>query len=47
MFMRFFVRDANFNVKEVTEHDVIHAGPKLIPAIFKVCDRSVCLPVQM
>ena len=32
----FFSRDTNFHVKEVTEHDVIHAGPKLIPAIFKV-----------
>eukprot|EP00731_Ephydatia_muelleri_P030003 Em0021g526a len=43
----FDIRDANFNVKEVTEHDVIHAGPKLIPAIFKVsCDQPGCASIR-
>ena len=30
------VRDINFKVSQVTRQDVIHAGPKLVPAIFKV-----------
>ena len=29
-------RDQNFMVSTVTSQDVIHAGAKLIPAIFKV-----------
>lgn len=33
----FDIRDQNFEVSKVTSHDVIHAGPKLIPSIFKIC----------
>ncbi len=39
-----YYRDQNFRVSKVTSQDVIHAGPKLIPAIFKVGYNS---PVNM
>ena len=31
-----YFRDINFRVSKVTRQDVIHAGEKLIPTIFKV-----------
>ena len=37
-----FQRDINFKVSQVTRQDVIHAGPKLIPAIFKVRITKIC-----
>ena len=37
-------RDQNFQVSKVTSHDVIHAGPKLIPSIFKIsCNQQGCV----
>ncbi|XP_064397756.1 serine/threonine-protein kinase MRCK alpha-like isoform X2 [Halichondria panicea] len=39
----FDIRDQNFRVSKVTSQDVIHAGPKLIPAIFKMsCNQPGC-----
>ncbi len=40
-------RDQNFKVARVTSQDVIHAGPKLVPAIFKVNNTAVtfCLVI--
>ena len=36
----FLIRDQNFMVSTVSSQDVIHAGAKLIPAIFKVHSQS-------
>jgi serine/threonine-protein kinase MRCK len=39
----FDIRDINFKVSQVMRQDVIHAGPKLIPAIFKMsCNQTGC-----
>lgn len=40
----FIIRDQSFEVSKVTSHDVIHAGPKLVPSIFKIsCNQPGCV----
>jgi serine/threonine-protein kinase MRCK len=43
VFNIFDIRDINFRVSKVTRQDVIHAGEKLIPTIFKIsCSQPTC-----
>ena len=40
-------RDLSFEVSKVTSHDVIHAGSKLVPAIFKIsCNQQGCVGLK-
>uniref|UniRef100_A0A1X7VNS0 non-specific serine/threonine protein kinase n=1 Tax=Amphimedon queenslandica TaxID=400682 RepID=A0A1X7VNS0_AMPQE len=46
VFNIFDIRDINFRVSKVTRQDVIHAGEKLIPTIFKIsCTHPTCSSV--
>ena len=40
MNLALFLRDQNFMVSTVSSQDVIHAGSKLVPAIFKVMNDT-------